>query len=101
MKKKRNHLQTKFVKFLIEKYENDDPFYEIPSEEDEEKELKKKKKSVELIPIDYEEVGEEDSEENYDECDNDETDDDEVIEKLLNEYSKLKKQYENKLRPRE
>jgi len=99
--KKRNHLQTKFMKFLIEKHTKDDPYYDIPSpEEDEERELKKKKKTPKLIPIDYEEVEEEDDEENDDEYDEERAEDDEVIEKLLNEYRNLKKKHESKLHQR-
>lgn len=81
--KKRKNLETNFIRFIMEKYaqqlDNDEDI-EIP-EEDQGKEKRKSKPLPTLID-------KEDEEES--------TDDDEIIEKLLNEYKKIKAQYESR-----
>ena len=85
--KNKKHLQTEFLKFLIEKHSQEpDEDIETPLPDDEEEDFQVKKK-VPLKQIDIEE--DEDGESQ------DEQEDDEIIEKLLNEYKKIKKQYEN------
>jgi hypothetical protein len=83
--RKRQHLQTDFIKFIVEKYSNegqDLPDDERESPEDEPVEKKKIRKMNEL--------------EDEEEVDDDEvTVDDELIDELLNEYKRLKKKYEN------
>lgn len=75
--KKRTHIHTDFIKFIIEKYS------EPKSVDDEEEDDNKKKSEVS--------DDEEEPEEEGDTID----DDDEIIEKLITEYKKVKKQYEN------
>ncbi len=88
--KKRKHLHTQFIKYIIEKYgDNPDGDIDIPLDDDE-NQLKKRKS---LYPIEIEEDEEEDDDILYDENDDD---DDIIIEKLLREYKKVKAQYENR-----
>ncbi|MCE2972509.1 MAG: hypothetical protein LW852_03605 [Sediminibacterium sp.] len=73
--KKGNHIHIDFIKFLIEK--NSIPETEIPDEDE-----------VETPQIEDDEID--------NETQDDETqDEDEIIETLLNEYKKIKRQYEN------
>jgi hypothetical protein len=81
--RKRKHLQTDFIKFILEKYAQDQ---DLPDEETEtpmedESKLKRAKRLVEF----------EDEEPKED----DETSDEEIIDELLNEYKRLKRQNEN------
>ena len=82
---KKRHIQTNFIKFIIEKYSNDqepqvdiEDEIEIPEEETEETEKPQSKKV-----------------QNEDE-DLEDTVDDDIIDELLQEYKKVKKQYENR-----
>lgn len=84
---KKRHIQTNFIKFIIEKYSNDqepqidiedEDEIEIPEEETEETEKPQSKKV-----------------QNEDE-DLEDTEDDDIIDELLQEYKKVKKQYENR-----
>ena len=79
---KKRHLETKFLKFLIERYkdleEEESDFDILEPEEAGEPPLKK--------PISIPIMGNEDEE-----------DDDMIIDKLLTEYRKIKKQYESKI----
>ena len=92
MKRKRKHLQTDFIKFILEKYSKesqDIPEDEIliPDEESEESELRKKRKIKLLNEVDDEVQNDEDEESQSNE--------DEIIDELLNEYKKIKKKYES------
>ena len=92
MKRKRKHLQTDFIKFILEKYSDegqDLPEDEIPIPEDEteEPELRKNRKIKLLQEIDDEVQNDEDEEPQSEE--------DEMIDELLNEYKKIKKKYES------
>ena len=82
---KKRHLETKFLKFLIERYkdleEEENDFDILELEEEGESPLKK--------PISIPIVGNGEEEE--------EEDDDMIIDKLLTEYRKIKKQYESKI----
>jgi hypothetical protein len=91
MKRKRKHLQTDFIKFILEKYSNEgqdlpEDEIPIPDDESEEPELRKNRKIKLLNEID-------------DEVDSDEEEpqpeEDEMIDELLNEYKKIKKKYES------
>ncbi len=74
------HVQTDFIKFIIEKYSNidlEDETLKLDNESQDEKESKPKNSKSKK---DEEDVNEED---------------DEIIEKLLTEYQKVKKEYES------
>lgn len=94
MRKRRKHLQTDFIKFILEKYsqggqdlpEDETP---IPDDESEDPELRKNRKTKLLKELD-DEVQSQDEEESQDE-----EDDDEIIDELLNEYKRLKRKYES------
>lgn len=86
---KKRHIQTNFIKFIIEKYSNDqepqieiddEDEIEIPEEETEETEKSQSKK------VDAQKEVE----------DLEGTEDDDIIDELLQEYKKVKKQYENR-----
>ena len=90
---KRAHVQTDFIKFILEKYSNqgqglpDEDEIDIPDDENEESQLRKRKTIKKFEDDDGEMVqGEEETEET----------DDEIIDELLNEYKRLKKKYEKK-----
>jgi hypothetical protein len=94
---KRKHLQTDFVKFILEKYSREGQDLpegeeiENPDDENEEPEFRKRKGIKKLNEFDDEDEIEEDDEESNEV-------DDELIDELLNEYKRLKKKYEsNKL----
>lgn len=82
---KKKHLETKFLRFLIERYkdsEDDESEIDTPlSDEIDE--------PINLIDIPIKE--DEEDQENQNE------DDDIIIDKLLTEYRKIKKQYESKI----
>ena len=94
--RRKKFLQTDFLKFIFEKYSNDkgqnlpdDDEVQGPDDENEDPQLRKKRKLFKMNEIEDED----------DETINDE--DDEIIDELLNEYKRLKKKYEsNKLRVR-
>jgi hypothetical protein len=89
MRKSRKFLQTDFIKFILEKYSNQegqglpDDEIEIPDDE------QRKRKSIRKLNEFDDEV--QDEEEPID----DEGTDDEIIDELLNEYKRLKKKYES------
>ena len=93
--KRRKHLHTNFIKFLLERHLEDpdvDDEIEKPIP-DEELEEMKHKKSLKINEFDdedeelpFEEPQQEDSENG---------DDDDTIDKLLNEYRKVKREYES------
>ena len=91
---KRAHVQTDFIKFILEKYSNqgqglpDEDEIDIPNDENEESQLRKRKTIKKFEDDDDGEIvqGEEETEET----------DDEIIDELLNEYKRLKKKYEKK-----
>ena len=88
--KQRKHLQTDFIKFILEKYSQgqelpDDDEVETPDDETTEPQLSKKNSIKRLV-----EFEDEPSE------DDDEKTDDEIIDELLNEYKRLKRKYESK-----
>ena len=75
--KKGTHIQTDFIKFIIEKYSKPKKV----KDEDEDEETKEPEIQ---------------DEEEHDEDEKPELiDDDEVLEKLINEYKKVKRKYEN------
>lgn len=81
--KKRKYLETNFIRFIMEKYaqmEDNDEDIENPEEDYENEKMKMKP-----IPLPIDKDEEEGN-----------VDDDEIIEKLLNEYKKIKAQYENR-----
>ena len=88
---KKRHIQTNFIKFIIEKYSNDqepqidtedEDEIEIPEEETEETEKTQSKKVVKDAQKEDEDL--------------EGTEDDDIIDELLQEYKKVKKQYENR-----
>lgn len=94
MRKKRKHLQTDFIKFILEKYSKegqDLPEDEIPNPDDESEdpELRKNRKIKLLKELDDEVQGQDEEEPQSDE------EDDEIIDELLNEYKRLKRKYES------
>jgi hypothetical protein len=92
--KRRKHLHTNFIKFLLERHLEDPDVDDeiekpIPDEELEETKLKKSRKINEFEDeeeLPFEEPQQEDSEDG---------DDDATIDKLLNEYRKVKREYES------
>jgi len=77
---KKKHLETKFLRFLIERYKDlEDDNEETLSDEID--------KSINSIDISEDDDDEEEENRN----------DDIIIDKLLTEYRKIKKQYESKL----
>ena len=96
--KKKKHLETKFIQFLLERHKEleEDDDIDVPLSEDEDEDLLQFRKNKSLKPIDLPIEEEEDEEDKGDE----EPTDDEILEKLMVEYRKLKKQYESKLQNR-
>ena len=95
MRKKRRHLHTDFIRFILEKYSNegqDLPEDEtpIPDEQSEDPELRKKRRVKLLRELDDEVQGQDEEEPQSDDEENDE-----IIDELLNEYKRLKKKYES------
>ena len=93
--KKRKHLQTSFIKYILEKYSNgqglpDEEEIEIPDDENETPQLRIKKKLRKLNEL------EDDDNEVQDDEETTEDEDDEIIDELLNEYKRLKRKYESK-----
>lgn len=94
---RRRKIQTDFIKFLLEKHSEDElePDEEmiLPEDGDEEDEVPFRKKRFKPFDIPLRD----DDEEFVDYDDEEDTgeDDDIIIEKLLKEYTKLKRQYEN------
>jgi hypothetical protein len=97
--KKKKHLHTNFIKFLLERHLEDPDVDDeierpIPDEESEELRLRKSRKLNEFDDeeeLPFDEPQQEDSE--------DGEDDEDTIDKLLTEYRKLKKQYESRRIP--
>jgi hypothetical protein len=90
--KKKKHLQTNFIKFLLERHLEDPDVDDeierpIPDEEEEELNLRKARK--------LNEFEEEEEELPFDEPQQDEEEED-TINQLLTEYRKLKRQYESR-----
>lgn len=79
--KRPKYIQTDFIKFLLERQESQDEL-----DEDERKTMKKRAQEIE-DEEDYEEVGEDEEPQS----------EEEIIERLMYKWRKLKKQYENKL----
>lgn len=79
---KKKHIQTDFIKFILEKY-SEDPRPQTDLELDDELE---------------DEIQDDDEIEDEKEPEDDDTTEkeDDLIDELLNEYKKLKKQYENR-----
>jgi hypothetical protein len=91
---KKKHLHTNFIKFLLERHQEDpdvDDDIEIPIPDDELEELKMKRPKKLNEFDDEEELPVEQPQE--------EEEDDDTIDKLLTEYRKLKKQYESRMVP--
>lgn len=91
--KRNHHLQTNFIKFILEKYSKDgqglpeEEEIEIPDDENEEPQLRKRKiKSLNEFEDEGDEIQSEEE--------TTEEEDDEIIDELLNEYKRLKKKYE-------
>ena len=80
--KQKNYVISNFLKFLLEKYDQD---------EEETIEVKKDKKVNPPYPPAQEE---EEDEDDIEEIDDENAD--EIIERLLSEYKKVKKQYESR-----
>lgn len=86
--KQRKHLQTDFIKFILEKYSQgqelpDDDEVETPDDETTEPHLRKKNSIKRLVEFEDEP------------SDDDEKTDDEIIDELLNEYKRLKRKNES------
>lgn len=99
--KKKKHLHTNFVKFLLERHLDDpdvDDEIERPIPNDELEELKLRK-SIRLNEFDDEEGEEFPIDEPQQEDSEDGEDDDDTIDQLLTEYRKLKRQYESRMVP--
>ena len=88
--KKKTHLQTSFIKFLIEKYESE--IQELP---DEETNIPNKK-----VVDDFDKIinGDEAQEEIQDEVQEEPENDDENIEDLIKEYRLLEKKIQTKIK---
>jgi hypothetical protein len=86
--KQRKHLQTDFIKFIMEKYSQsqelpDDDEVETPDDEATEPHLRKNNSIKRLVEFEDEP------------SDDDEKTDDEIIDELLNEYKRLKRKNES------
>lgn len=88
---KKRHIQTNFIKFIIEKYSNDqEPQTDIEDDEEiqiqEEEPEKPMKPQTKKTDMDLEDEDE----------DLEGTNDDDIIDELVQEYQKIKKAYENR-----
>jgi len=94
---KKKHLETKFLKFLLERQKQleEDGDVNVPLPEDEEG-LPRVRKTLRMKPIDVPIEEEEDEDDIEDEVFTDE----EILERLTLKYKILKNEYENKLRNR-
>lgn len=86
--KQRKHLQTDFIKFILEKYSQgqelpDDDEVEMPDDETTEPHQRKNNSIKRLVEFEDEPA------------DDDEKSDDEIIDELLNEYKRLKRKNES------
>ncbi len=91
---KKRHIQTNFIKFIIEKYSNDqEPQTDIEDDEEiqiqEEEPEKPMKPQTKKTDRDLEDEDE----------DLEGTNDDDIIDELVQEYQKIKKAYENRRVP--
>jgi hypothetical protein len=101
--KKKKHLETKFLKFLLERQKQlEDGDVNVPLTDDGE-DLPPVRKTLRMKPMEVQMEEEEEEDEIdgddldiEDECSNDE----EILEKLTLKYKKIKNEYENKLRNR-
>jgi hypothetical protein len=99
--KKKKHLHTNFIKFLLERHLEDPDVDDeierpIPDEELEELRLRKSRKLNEFDDEEDEELPfDEPQQEDSEDGENDE----DTIDQLLTEYRKLKKQYESRRIP--
>lgn len=100
---KKKHLQTKFIQFLWERYNDtsepeDEYDIETPLPEEEREYLLHLKKDKPLKSV---EIQEEEDELEEEPVEDEGEDEDKVIERLLHQYKKLKREYEsNKIRNR-
>jgi hypothetical protein len=94
---KKKHLETKFLKFLLERQKQleEDGDVNVPLPEDEEG-LPRVRKTLRMKPIDVPIEEEEDEDDIEDEVFTDE----EILERLTLKYKILKNEYEDKLRNR-
>jgi hypothetical protein len=98
---KKKHLETKFLKFLLERQkqleEGEDGDVNVPLPEDEEG-LPRVRKTLRMKPIDVP-IEEEEDEEDID-IEDEVFTDEEILERLTLKYKILKNEYEDKLRNR-
>lgn len=95
--KKKKHLHTNFIKFLLERHLEDPDVDDeierpIPDEELEELKFRKSRKLNEFDDEDEEEIP---MDEPQQEDSEDGENDDDTIDQLLTEYKKLRRQYES------
>jgi hypothetical protein len=96
---KKKHLETKFLKFLLERQKQlkEDGDVNVPLPEDEEG-LPRVRKTLRMKPIDVP-IEEEEDEEDID-IEDEVFSDEEILERLTLKYKILKNEYEDKLRNR-
>jgi|688.fasta_scaffold2353345_2 hypothetical protein len=88
---KKRHIQTNFIKFIIEKYSNDqEP--QIDIEDDEEIQIQDEEPEKPMKP--QTKKTDKDLEEEDEDLEG--TNDDDIIDELVQEYQKIKKAYENR-----
>ena len=103
--KNKKYIHTKFINYLWEKYNNtpepeDEDDIDIPLPEDDEEDLPGLKKKFKPKELSIEEEEDEEDIEDTDDGEEEPLSDEEILEKLILEYKKLKKVYENKLQRR-
>ena len=94
--KKKKHLHTNFIKFLLERHLEDPDVDDeierpIPDEESEDLKMRKSRKLNEFDDEDEELPFDEPQQEDSEDGEND----DDTIDQLLTEYKSLRRQYEN------
>ena len=88
---KKRHIQTNFIKFIIEKYSNDqEPQTDI--EDDEEIQIQDEEPEKPMKP----QTKKNDKDLEEEDEDLERTNDDDIIDELVQEYQKIKKAYENR-----
>ena len=104
--KKKKHLETKFLKFLLERQkqleEDEDGDVSVPLPNDDE-DIPPVRKTLRMKPIEVQMEEEDEEDEIYgDDLDIEEdgSTDEEILERLTLKYKILKNEYENKLRNR-
>jgi hypothetical protein len=91
---KKRHIQTNFIKFIIEKYSNDqEPQTDI--EDDEEIQIQEEEPEKPMKP----QTKKTDKDLEDEDEDLEGTNDDDIIDELVQEYQKIKKAYENRRVP--